>query len=251
MQQQANQNAASSNQAANYNKYYYGNSNANNGGRRMEDANADNQAADNQAQTDDNQVNQQASAYGYYDENGDWIDGDSGAGGQFGYWGADGVFYPYDQEINYGEAQTCMDGSQCDYCTYQNEQVYSYCDSYVCGDYYTYCSDLYKTDQQIEFDPTEYLDCTAWDNGNGQVYYIAPHCGSDHYTISLGVFSDENCLEYIGEDISLSTVLGFQYENNDVLKVPKECISCDGAVSTIDVNPAYIESNAHPFFRIF
>lgn len=232
MQQQANQNANSANQAANYNKYYYYNGNNN-----VEEEPQDETEDETEDETDDagrrmEESSQQANAFGYYDDNGDWIDGGTGAGSQFGYWGADGVFYPYDQEINYNEAQICADGSECDYCVYQNEQIYKYCDSYVCGDYYTYCSDLYKTEEQKEFDPLDFLECTAWENGNGQVYYIAPHCGSDHYTISLGVFSDENCVEYVGADISLSTVLGFQFDDKDVLKIPKECISCDGAVST-------------------
>ena len=244
MQSQANQNAASANQAANYNKYYYGNNanngnaEANDGGRRAEDAdNAqgadDAQDADNAQDAGNSQANQQASAYGYYDGNGDWIDGDTGAGNQFGYWGADGVFYPYDQEIDFSEVHYCRDGFECDYCEWQNEELFKACDSYVCGDYYTYCSDLYKTEQQVEFNPLDYLECTAWDNGNGQIYYLAPHCGSDHYTISLGVFSDENCIEWMGEDVSISAVLGFQFADDDILKIPKECISCDGAVSSI------------------
>lgn len=122
----------------------------------------------------------------------------------------------------------CKDGSTCDFCTSQNEEQFDVCDDYICGDYYTYCSDLYGQ-QQDNFDPLNFLECTAWENSYGQQYYIAPHCGSDHYTISLGVFSDENCLTYIGEDVSLATVLGFQYSDQDIFKLPKECISCDGA----------------------
>jgi hypothetical protein len=83
--------------------------------------------------------------------------------------------------------------------------------------------------ERKQFDISEYLECAAFETQYGDVYYLGPHCGSDHYTISLGVFSDENCLNYVGEDISLSKVLGFQYSDEDLFQLPKECISCDGA----------------------
>ena len=200
---------------------------------------------------------------GYFDGNGNWVD-DSNYNSNYyannynnanynngnynqaqsggydtanGYWGGDGVWYQYKNQGNNGnngnnddqgmEYLECMDGSICDSCQYFQEQEFLFCDDYTCGDYYTYCSDLYGESQQ-GFDASDYLECTEYENKYGITYYIGPHCGSDHYTISLGVFSDENCLDYIGDDISLASVLGFQY-NDDWL--PKECISCDGAVS--------------------
>jgi len=125
------------------------------------------------------------------------------------------------------ESMVCQDGSACDYCEYTNEQTYSTCDDYVCRDYYTYCSDLYG--ERKQFDISEFLECAPYNTQSGDLYYLGPHCGSDHYTISLGVFSDENCLEYVGEDVTLSKVLGFQYSDDDLFQLPKECISCDGA----------------------
>ena len=78
----------------------------------------------------------------------------------------------------------------------------------------------------------DYLECQRYVKEMGQQYYIGPHCGSDHYTISLGVFSDENCLKYMGDDISLASVLGYTYSDQDIFKLPKQCISCDGSVTS-------------------
>merc|ERR1711915_930909 len=75
----------------------------------------------------------------------------------------------------------------------------------------------------------QFLQCTEYENEYGQQYYVGPHCGSDHYTISLGVFSDENCVNYLGETVSLSKVLGYGYDDESFFHLPHECISCDGA----------------------
>ena len=77
---------------------------------------------------------------------------------------------------------------------------------------------------------TDFLECQGFQAENGQVYYVGPHCGSDHFTISLGVFSDGNCLNPL-ENMSLSDVLGFNFDDDELFKLPKECISCDGKVS--------------------
>ena len=124
---------------------------------------------------------------------------------------------------------TNMDKSTCDYCEYQNEQHYEYCDDYTCNDYYTYCSDMYGDDNEVDL--SDFLECSEYTNDYDQTYYIGPHCGDDHFKISIGVFSDENCLNYIGETVTLASVLGFGWNDDDLFKLPKECISCDGTVS--------------------
>ena len=85
--------------------------------------------------------------------------------------------------------------------------------------------------QQEENELYQFLECTEYVNEYGQQYFVGPHCASDHYTISLGVFSDENCVDYLGETISLSKVLGYGYDDESFFHLPHECISCDGAVS--------------------
>jgi len=83
--------------------------------------------------------------------------------------------------------------------------------------------------QQEENELYQFLECTEYINEYGQQYFVGPHCASDHYTISLGVFSDENCVDYLGETISLSKVLGYGYDDESFFHLPHECISCDGA----------------------
>lgn len=247
---------------ANYQAANNANAYANNGGRKMQqygnyysnggDYSAENQYANgaNNAQYEENQENmdENAQAYGYYDENGDWVEGQGGAqdaNAAGGYWGQDGNWYPYDQALQY----VCRDGSQCDYCQYTVEQEYMYCDNYVCSDYYTYCTDMYGDNQQEgQFDVRDFIECEAFENEYG-MYYIGPHCGSDHYTVSLGIFSDENCVNYIGDTISLKSVLGYQYSDDDLFKFPKECISCDGTVSTRNnINPTQTRLISHITF---
>merc|ERR1711865_470449 len=83
--------------------------------------------------------------------------------------------------------------------------------------------------QQEENELYQFLECTEYINEYGKQYFVGPHCASDHYTISLGVFSDENCVDYLGETISLSKVLGYGYDDESFFHLPHECISCDGA----------------------
>lgn len=119
------------------------------------------------------------------------------------------------------------------------DNKYLDCDNYVCKDYYTYCTDLYEPGykqmynqdggKQEENELYNYLSCTAYTNEYGQDFFVGPHCGSDHYTISLGVFSDENCVDYTGETVSLAKILGYGYDDETFFHIPHECISCDGS----------------------
>jgi len=191
--------------------------------------------------------------YGYINEYGEYVD----LCESNGYTDSDGREYNIDCSAYESKMMTCSDGNLCDYCEYQIDQTFSPCDQYVCKDYYTYCSDLYEpqykqmynngnnnnnqqnnnnnnnngeyNQQEQNSDLYQFLGCTAYVNEYGQQYYVGPHCGSDHYTISLGVFSDENCVNYLGETVSLSKVLGYGYDDESFFHLPHECISCDGA----------------------
>ncbi|KAG7361054.1 hypothetical protein IV203_036154 [Nitzschia inconspicua] len=202
-----------------------------------------------------NNANGNNNQYGYYDEYGNYIDLCQGNG-----WSdSSGREYDLDcEQYQSKKAYTCKDGTACDACEYEIDQKYMPCDQYVCGDYYTYCSDLYEPEynqmyqwrannnnqnnnnnnnnnnqnnnqnnQQNEL--YKFLECTEYVNDYGQRYYVGPHCASDHYTISLGIFSDENCVNYIGETVSLSKVLGYGMDDEQFFHLPHECISCDGA----------------------
>ena len=149
-----------------------------------------------------------------YDGKGYWVNG------QFieGFW-KDGQFYQYDDEMmetirqckknqqngNY-QNYNCDSLNECDE---ENEEDYPPCDTDVCGDYYTYCSELNGNVRDESFDVTEYLECAPYETEEGKTFYIGPHCADNHYSISLGVFSDQYCTNYVGNSISLSQVLGY------------------------------------------
>jgi len=190
-----------------------------------------------------------AVTYGYYNDNGEYIDLCNGSG----WTDENGQVYSFDCSNYQSNFKVCSDGSSCDACEYEVDQKFDPCDEYVCKDYYTYCSDLYEpgykqmyNDGQAQYQGDDdghynykesqeqnelynFLTCAEYVNEYGQQYYVGPHCGSDHYTISLGVFSDENCVDYIGETVSLSKVLGYGYDDESFFHLPHECISCDGA----------------------
>jgi hypothetical protein len=169
--------------------------------------------------------NQNQKFYGYYNSNGAWVqpDEDEAMAAGWGYW-LDGVWYPYGEEDYEAEQDEC----------FLQFAEFDQCDESSCGDYVTYCTDWYgdqETQRAKTFNLGAYTECTAYEADSGVVYYIAPHCGSNHFTIKLGVYSDENCVNYIGDTVSISTVLGYQADDGDLNYFPKECISCDGTVS--------------------
>ena len=147
-----------------------------------------------------------------------------------GYWGADGIWYQFQNMDDYVgmEYKKGKDGSLCDECESQNENHYDWCDDYTCGDYYTYCSDLYG--ELDDFDISQFLECSPYENEYGDLYYIGPHCQADGYSITLGVYADEYCDEYVGDQISLYDVLGYNIDEEFDF-FPQECVSCEEGVS--------------------
>ena len=82
------------------------------------------------------------------------------------------------------------------------------------------------------------------DDANDQQYYIAPHCGSDGYTISIGVYADETCSTWIGDSMSVEDVLGFEPDFSEIENYfPQECLSCLEVVSCI------VSCRAHVLLR--
>ena len=69
-----------------------------------------------------------------------------------------------------------------------------------CAEYDT-CRYYMKISEVDEY--SEWFECTEVERNNGQVAYVAPHCAEDGQTITLGVYSDENCYEYIGDGVDV------------------------------------------------
>lgn len=88
----------------------------------------------------------------------------------------------------------------------------------TCPEYDT-CS-LYQNVCNGELDDslTQYFTCTEVqrNNNNNNVAYIGPHCASDGITITLGVYADENCYEYIGKGVNIANFLGYELEGDEL-----------------------------------
>ena len=109
------------------------------------------------------------------------------------------------------------------------------------GDYYSVCPeyDLCVTYNNVcghglDDDLTEYFKCTEVQRNNGMVAYIGPHCAEDGYKITLGIYADEECNQYIGKGVNIQTFIGQQldedplsfYYNNE----QQICIPCRAGV---------------------
>ena len=107
---------------------------------------------------------------------------------------------------------------------------------------------------KIEVDDpySEYFECKEVEGQNGQVAYIGPHCADGGYEITLGLYSDDQCEEYIGNSASIVKYLGEEV-NEDAMRSyyasahgyaldqlqfvndEETCISCNTAVSLLVV----------------
>lgn len=77
---------------------------------------------------------------------------------------------------------------------------------------------IYSTICQAGLDDsiTEYFECTQVTKNNGQSAYVGPHCAADGITITLGVYSDEYCSDYIGNGVNIANFLGFELEGDEL-----------------------------------
>lgn len=86
----------------------------------------------------------------------------------------------------------------------------------ACPEYDT-CAE-YQVVKEVD-DYSDYFECQEMYTNNGQQVYVGPHCAEDGMTITLAVFSDENCYEYIGNGVDISKVMQVDWDiEEDVLK---------------------------------
>jgi hypothetical protein len=106
---------------------------------------------------------------------------------------------------------------------YNNNQYQ--CDLYdVCENYKTACQDY----TNLAFDMIDYFQCAEFNIGGG-VGYMGPHCAADGKTISMGVFSDENCYEFSADLKDMSSYL--QVSDSELSDyTSSNCISCLASV---------------------
>lgn len=103
------------------------------------------------------------------------------------------------------------------------------CDEDLCSGSYDICNENNGDDN---LDAREFMACAAVQVDDDEEYYIAPHCASDRFSITLGVYSDEYCDTFL-PDMTLSAVLGYNLDTSVFDNYfPRECISCEEVVSS-------------------
>jgi len=85
----------------------------------------------------------------------------------------------------------------------------------VCPEYDT-CSEYKKTcEKGFQDDFSGYWECTEVESSGGQTAYLGPHCSEDGFTMTVGVYADQYCNEYIGNGVDVSQFLGFEIDEEE------------------------------------
>jgi hypothetical protein len=92
----------------------------------------------------------------------------------------------------------------------------------ACQNYKSACSFYGKSTTQYE----DYFTCTQFNVGNN-AGYLGPHCASDGQTISIGIYDDEDCTDYVGDIVDLEQFTGMTFDKQGMaLYDDGKCISC-------------------------
>jgi len=85
---------------------------------------------------------------------------------------------------------------------------YEACPEYdLCSEYQNVQAYLEEGEDDDGDDITQFFECTEVERNNGNVAYIGPHCAEDGFTVTLGVFADEDCFEYIGYGVDIRSFI--------------------------------------------
>lgn len=98
----------------------------------------------------------------------------------------------------------------------------------ACANYQDACVD-YSDDEELFED---YFQCAQLQDDNGNVMYLGPHCMSDSASITIGLFQDEYCTEYVGNIADMEETTGLAFDESSLAFYSSEsCVSCDASVS--------------------
>eukprot|EP00586_Coscinodiscus_wailesii_P007032 CAMPEP_0172491132 /NCGR_PEP_ID=MMETSP1066-20121228/21832_1 /TAXON_ID=671091 /ORGANISM="Coscinodiscus wailesii, Strain CCMP2513" /LENGTH=538 /DNA_ID=CAMNT_0013260009 /DNA_START=220 /DNA_END=1836 /DNA_ORIENTATION=+ len=159
-----------------------------------------------------------------------------------------------DNEDDAGAGDDAADDAYDGQCEYYNE----------CYNYENTCEDNDNDDGYIDYD--DFLECVKYENENGEELYIGPHCASDGATLVLGLYQDEDCSYYVGDNYDISDFTGLNIQDDGLAKYYSgECINCkqselayqnqdendddDNAVSEICENLFDQSAKCHKFYN--
>ncbi len=148
---------------------------------------------------------------------------------------------------------------KCDWCSWAKETLYYECDIYEeCQS--ANCDEESKDEEgeekekEEEIEYHEFAECTAVDiyveeeaeeAGNSTYYgnrrkldedanqvYLQIYCDGGT-TLKIGVYSDEDCMNYIGDQYDISEITGLNVTESDLEnELVSDCVSCKQSVST-------------------
>merc|ERR1712048_19287 len=97
-------------------------------------------------------------------------------------------------------------------------------DDEQCDDYGDICEED-QDDNNIDY--SNFLDCVEFENNNGKVLYIGPHCYDDGVSIVLGLYSDDQCSQYLGDSIAIDDFTNMAFDDDGLYQYYNaDCISC-------------------------
>ncbi|KAL7552786.1 hypothetical protein ACHAWF_016051, partial [Thalassiosira exigua] len=119
----------------------------------------------------------------------------------------------YEEFKNAEEHQSRELGGNVDGGNAQN-YIYKVCPVYdTCSEY------KYTCNQGVDDHLTEYFECTEVESANGRVAYAGPHCSQDGFAVTIGLYADQYCNEYIGNGANIAKFIGEEIDlEEDAIK---------------------------------
>ncbi|CAJ1912335.1 unnamed protein product [Cylindrotheca closterium] len=103
-----------------------------------------------------------------------------------------------------------------------------------CTDYKSYCYDsdtgysvceAYSANDDIK--TAKYLSCVGVQDSNNNNYYTRPRCDGENQVIHMGVYYDNFCSSYAGDEVGIDDLnLGLQNTNFDEFYEDVNCLDC-------------------------
>ncbi len=126
---------------------------------------------------------------------------------------------------SYNEDRTTVFCQYCSICnTTNNATIYdgNLCNLQACKNAANVCN---ATSSSVSV--TDYLNCTAVvSKTNNNTYYLGPYCDDISYAVTVDVYSDSDCTNYIGDQVTVSDVLNVTFQPYAVNYLSKTCVTC-------------------------